>query len=236
MAGSVPSWKVVSQHGGRGGKNRGKEHVEGFFNTTELKELGWTDKMIRELLPEPVLAKNPYNASIPIKRWKRADVEAATRTTAYAEAKERAAKRKESARKAAETRGRKTTELAEKLSEWIHVKKRPLATVLRSGYQSYVSQARLREASRSVDYWVIDRYENIPEDVLKRWAVNYVRHYLTRYDSALDRIQGKTGKEKAYFEIKRATLKKIAETYPELSGECDRQIERMYPGETEGGL
>ena len=52
----------------------------------DLKEIGFTDKLIRELLPEPELKVNPYNDYYPpMKIWKSSDVEKAMETGAFLE-------------------------------------------------------------------------------------------------------------------------------------------------------
>ena len=45
--------------------------------------------------------------------------------------------------------------------------------------------------------------EEIPQDVLLRWAVNYLRHKKLAYESRLKETKGKTGKGAAYYTIKR---------------------------------
>ena len=52
----------------------------------DLKEKGFTDKLIRELLPEPELKTNPYNDYYPpMKIWKTSDVEKAMEKSAFLE-------------------------------------------------------------------------------------------------------------------------------------------------------
>ena len=191
--------------------------MEGYYNLSELKEIGWTDKMVRELLPNPELRKNPlYANAAPMKLWKIQDVEAAMRTDAYAAASEKAANRRAAAKKAAVTREEKTVEQSRKIADMIHVRIRPADEVMKAAYR------KKNEQSRNNNYY-LDPMSSIPEDVLHRWAVNYIRHDLTRYDKDLDLIKGRTGKQAAYGIIKRETLLKIAEAYPEFADECRRQ-------------
>ena len=50
---------------------------------SKVKELGFSDKLIDELLPEPVLRPNPHHVSgPPMSLWKEADVEQAMETEA----------------------------------------------------------------------------------------------------------------------------------------------------------
>lgn len=191
--------------------------MEGYYNLSELKEKGWTDKMVRELLPDPELRRNPFYANAaPIKLWKIQDVEAVMGTDAYAAASEKAAKRRAAAKKAAVTREERTVEQSRKIADMIHVRTRPAEKVMKAAYQ------KKREQGLNNCYH-LDPMSSIPEDVLHRWAVNYIRHSLTRYDRELDLIKGRTGKQAAYDIIKRETLLKIAEAYPEFADECRRQ-------------
>lgn len=59
-----------------------------------------------------------------------------------------------------------------------------------------------------------------------RWMVNYIRHRLCEYDDSLYMLfrPGKIAdKDELYPKIKRETLAKIAQVYPELAEECKAQ-------------
>lgn len=60
---------------------------------------------------------------------------------------------------------------------------------------------------------------------LERITVNYARHNLTRYDSLIDQLYRKVGKQEAYRLLKRRTLEAIARRYPSLDEECRRQAD-----------
>lgn len=57
----------------------------------------------------------------------------------------------------------------------------------------------------------------------QRWAVNFIRHNLTEYDSQLDEVAGRAGVNEAVDKIRARVLDKIADIYPELAHECHRQ-------------
>ena len=59
---------------------------------------------------------------------------------------------------------------------------------------------------------------------LSRIMVNYIRHNLTSYEDLLEELRGKEGKYEAYTKLKNKILEKIAEVYPELKEECNRQM------------
>lgn len=65
-----------------------------------------------------------------------------------------------------------------------------------------------------------------PPEVRARWAVNYARHHLTKYDEALEEVAGKIGVAEATQAIWRKVYAAVAAAYPELAEECRRQAER----------
>lgn len=71
-----------------------------------LKERGWTESMIRDLLGEPDLyADNPhYNTAAPMRLWRVQRAEAAEAAPEFTAARERAARQCAAAARAAETR------------------------------------------------------------------------------------------------------------------------------------
>ena len=72
---------------------------------TEVKELGFSDRLIEALLPEPELRDNPrYRyAGAPMKLWLKSDVDRAMETDKFKEHLKVREKRSLAARKAAET-------------------------------------------------------------------------------------------------------------------------------------
>lgn len=60
--------------------------------------------------------------------------------------------------------------------------------------------------------------------VLERWMVNYVRHALTDYDQQRHDLD-----QERYVELRTATLNAIADTYPPLRHECERQKRIQNP-------
>ncbi|MFI6942038.1 hypothetical protein ACIBI4_22430 [Streptomyces sp. NPDC050418] len=72
--------------------------------------------------------------------------------------------------------------------------------------------------------------ESSDRPALDRWQVNYLRHQLTHYDELLDGLHGKTGRAAAETLLRQRIYTAIAETYPFLAHECERQLR-----EREGG-
>lgn len=57
-----------------------------------------------------------------------------------------------------------------------------------------------------------------PLEIRDRWSVNYARHKLTDYDRLRRNLN-----DKETLELKKQVLDAIADTYPELRAECERQ-------------
>lgn len=206
-----------------------KERTEKICLAT-VKGMGFTEKLVRDFLPEPELVPNPnYRRAAPMKLWKRQDVEEAMEKKeckeALADAIAKRQKRSAAAKKAVKT---KTDQLMEQVKEQItkiHVERVDMwqlkEDTLLSKQEWYddVSYMRDREAASAY---------GADEETVERWMVNYIRHNLTRYDAKLfqltEETRGKTGKHQAYFAFFKAIMSGIKEIYPELEEECDRQV------------
>ena len=182
--------------------------------------MGFTKSMIDKLLPAPTLKQNPhYKSSAPMKLWKEADVLAAMETDAYREAAAKAAQRKQAAAKAVDTKRKNAEVLADELIAAIHVRRIELPELERLA---------LDAQQRWYDFRGRGEIVNPNEEDVQRWMVNYIRHELCEYDDSLYTLflPGKMAdKDKLYPKVKRETLAKIAQVYPELAEECKKQAE-----------
>lgn len=82
------------------------------------------------------------------------------------------------------------------------------------------------EAKKNFDYMTdnySNDYTNIDRDTLERWMVNYIRHNLTTYDSLVDNLYNKIGRDIGYIKLKNKILREIEKVYPELVMECQNQ-------------
>ena len=48
--------------------------MERYLTKTELKQRGWTEAMMREMLPDPEVSVNPHCRRMNMYRWKESDV------------------------------------------------------------------------------------------------------------------------------------------------------------------
>lgn len=193
-----------------------------YYTQTEVKQLGFSQKMIADFLPDPILKTNPmYKSASPMKLWKCSDVDSVLESEEFKVAFDKNKNRRAGAAKAVLT---KQTKLHEEISQKIE-----RISVKRIGFDALLSRT-LFEKQDWYDYQsaIRNRAEernaySADKQTKCRWMVNYVRHNLTEYDDTLYAISGKTGCHTEYLRYKHAVLTKIADVYPELRDECNRQ-------------
>lgn len=185
-----------------------------YITQSAVMAIGFTKTMIKILLPEPVLKSNPrYRSAAPMRLYRVADVNAAMESEAFHAAQAKAEARKVSAQKAVETKQRAAEELVNRL----------IANV-------EIERIDVKELENHVVLEKEDEYTERGQELhclndatVQRWMVNYIRHNLCNYDRDLTEIEGKVGNAYLYSALKNATLSKIAQVYPELASECERQ-------------
>ena len=198
-----------------GGAYMGEEKL---ITQSTVLTMGFTKSMIDKLLPAPTLRQNPhYKSSAPMKLWKETDVLAAMDTDAFREAAAEAARRKQAAAKAVDTKRKNAVALADDLIASIHVQRIDMQTL---------QELTIAAKQKWYDVNGKDEIVDPSKETVERWMVNYIRHKLCEYDDSLYILfrPGKMAdKDELYPKIKRETLAKIAQVYPELSGECKAQ-------------
>lgn len=191
---------------------------EKLLTQATILSMGFTKSMIDKLLPAPTLKQNPhYKSSAPMKLWKETDVLAAMETDAFREAAAKAAQRKQAAAKAVDTKRKNAVALADALIASIHVQRIDMQSL-----------QELTIAAKQKWYDVNGKDEIVApsKETVERWMVNYIRHKLCEYDDSLYmlfRPGSLADKDELYPKIKRETLAKIAQVYPELAEECEAQ-------------
>lgn len=185
-----------------------------------VRSMGFTDSLIKELLPEPRLVENPRGRRFSkMKLWKKKDVDNAMLSETFIATQKKREKRVAGAKKAVQTKTDKLMNEVEKQVANIKV------TVI----ESEELEKKTIEAKQN---WYIEDYCYFPpaamadKETLTRWKVNYIRHNLTSYDDELLSLYGRTGKAKAYLKLFGEVMNRIAEAYPSLAEECKNQVER----------
>jgi len=188
-----------------------------------LKERGWTDTLIHDLLGCPDATRpNPHRRSGPAMRlYDPVCVEAVEASDAWAERIARARKRQEASTRAAETKRAKLLARLETVT--ITVPVIAMDDLTQSACDDY--NERQMETGR----WegATASPSSDPEFLL-RITVNYLRHVMSGYDGELLVIFGRVGVREGYAEINRKAYAAIAAAYPALAGECQRPIEAKF--------
>lgn len=191
---------------------------EKLITQATVLSMGFTKSMIDKLLPAPTLKQNPhYKSSAPMKLWKETDVLAAMGTDAFREAAAKAERRKQAAAKAVDTKRKNAVALADELIASIHVQRIDMQAL---------QELTLAAKQKWYDVNRKDEIVDPSKETVDRWMVNYIRHELCEYDDSLYMLfrPGKMAdKAELYPKIKRETLAKIAQVYPELANECKAQ-------------
>ncbi|MEU7278575.1 hypothetical protein AB0A69_07265 [Streptomyces sp. NPDC045431] len=190
-----------------------------YVTAAGLRQRGWTDAMVRELLGEPdVQGRDPRRWSVaPVPLYLLARVEAVERAPEFAACAAVAGPGSAAARAAAHKR--REAVLAAIRAEPIRVPVLPGPELERRA----VRHRRLTAGDRPGDGGGGGPGPG-PAGALVRWQVDYLRHALGRYDTLLDGLFGATGRAEAERLLRRRVYEAIARAYPRLAAECRRRI------------
>jgi len=178
-----------------------------------LERAGWTATLVGRLLGEPDQRKKMFGRTMPLALYAVARIEEAEAGAYFAQAQASIDKRKTAAAKAVATKTAKLMAAIDAMP--ITVQRLGLANVRKQAIDSYNTRSRGDSFASQAD----------DQAFLQRITVNFIRHELTEYDVALWEVAGKTGIARAIAEIRRRVYSAIAQAYPALSAECERQIE-----------
>jgi hypothetical protein len=195
---------------------------EEFLASPRLRARGWPESLIRRFLPEPDERRdNPhYKGGPPMRLYLRERVEEIEQTEEFREARAKAEPRRQAA-------GRGVMTKKERLEQYLKalIIEVPLLEdneLSRRACEHYNERQRLLEDAGR-------RFSDLPatpdsdESFLRRIAVNYLRHALTRYEDELARIAGRTSAAEPRLELSKKVYDAIAAAYPWLAGECREQ-------------
>ncbi len=203
--------------------SRGKHHPprqkpansEGLLIANDLKkDRGWTDTQIKTFLPEPdQTARNPFSRkAAPMKLYALERVEAIEATPEYQKAREASRTRQLAARGRALAKKKEAVAAAEALE--LRIEPEPWQDMQDKAIAHFNGRLRRSQspASRKTSTARLDRL-----------TVNYLRHQQTSYEEELKEFKGVVGVGEAYLVVRNRILDLIAETYPLLRTECERQ-------------
>ncbi|MDQ1030130.1 hypothetical protein QF035_007712 [Streptomyces umbrinus] len=220
-----------------------------------LRARGWTDGIVRRLLGEPDrLSAHPRFRSAPWTRMYRVErVEAAEQSAEFRSGAAFAARRSGAVRKAVGRRGREAVArrrrevLARILAEPIDVPRMDTGELAQRAVEHRARQEAGATAGMAGTAGTAGTAEalGIPSTLspprtdralLDRWKVDYLRHRLSPYDELLEGLSSREGRGRAAALLRQRIHAAIAEAYPGLAEECERQVRDRQLGPPEGEI
>jgi hypothetical protein len=202
--------------------------TQSMLTMPQLKDRGWTDAMVRDLLGGPdQLVPNPhYRSATPMRLW-------ATDHVTTIEAGEDFAARLKSGK----TRSAASVAAADKRREQLINAVDAMTVSVPSLGKAELAREAIRHRNRVMEFHNSGEFRegferanpDTPDAVdsatLDRWKVNYLRHRLTDYERYLEEVAGNVGVRDAKDLIREKVYDAIADAYPELAAECSRQYD-----------
>jgi len=189
--------------------------------TDVVSREGWTKSALDRFLGEPdALRPNPkYRNAAPTRLFNLTRVLEVEASEDFATFVEKNAGRRAGAARAVETRTSQLLAEVEAIPITLR-EQRSLDQVRDAAFRSWMDEARTRAEQRG-EYFEYSGDHS--DDFSNRITVNYLRHERTTYDSALDHLYARVGKDQAYVLVKSRALGLIANAYPDLANECKNQ-------------
>lgn len=180
--------------------------------------------MLEHSLPEPVVKPNPYYRSgPPMKMYRVQEVERLLESEEIQQAISEAKLRQTRSAKAVATKRAATHTIVDKAIAQFTVRRCKMNVVRREALDC-----------KQAYYITTEQYENNVYEADKatqeRFCVNYIRHELSNYDYLLENLKNQVGADEEYLRFHQAVCDRIAETYPSLKEECERQKRRKISG------
>ncbi len=196
------------------------------FNSTQLKERGWTPALVKKFLGSPDATKpNPSSrAAAPMQPSSLARIEVCEQEDGCKQAAAKAAVRSEVGKMVAVRKAALLITQVERMS--ITVVHLPLETLVNRAIASSYAFHEEILWERDHDYERASEQSD-PAD-LWRITVNDIRHHLREYDTHLEEVAGQVGGSEAGRGIRRRVYVQIAARYPEYAQECKRQMSARH--------
>lgn len=173
-----------------------------YLTKSEIKNLGFSDKLINELLDKPVYRENHfYKKGVKVKMWSEKEVFDAMKTTTYIKFREEQGKRLIKKHIDRDVLGEIKTILQNTKIERIPI-------------NQLWELTKKQKANFAGNVW----YECDKMDIKtkNRWMQNYVRHNLTTYDETIKDLCKEPSDQNLYLYFKQELNKKIRKVYPEI--------------------
>lgn len=185
-----------------------------YWNKSQLRKRGWSDKAIEEILGRPDrFEENPkYRNAPPMGLFLKTRVNRAELSREYKGWVERNSNRRSGSRKAVQMKERK---LLEEVERWV-------INLERTDLDSLLDRSRehLNEAHPGGDHIKEILLREANGGYLMVW---FLRHQLLCSDETTSRLYRRVGKRKAYIRLNQRVCSEIARVYPSLLEEALRQ-------------
>ena len=207
-------------------KNDTKKPEIEYINKSLVKQRGWTESMIKKFLGDADAEKdNPmYRSAPPMKLYAMSRVLATESEDSFVARKAKAESRSNKMKNVADMKKHELMEQIDKME--LKIKVISEDSLIKNAIKNYNDFHEMMEMERnnfSFDY-ATPKSDKI---FLERIEVNYIRHNLTKYDTALETMAGRIGIHEAVTKIKFMILDAISEKYPYLSRACTLQKNRI---------
>ena len=190
------------------------------YSKTALKRRGWNDELIEQFLgptdKTPVNMK--YRSGPRLQLYKAKRVHSVESQQEFIEIQQKRLKRRQAAQKAVATKREQMRRALDAIEYKVPEMKWDILTHRAIDHYNVLHSASAKPAAGIKSN----------ERFLDRIRVNYLRHELTEYENHFLGVAGKVGAGDAYPEIKQKVLDAIAEVYPKLRAECNRQAQQAY--------
>lgn len=191
--------------------------LSNYYNQKKVKSLGFSDRLIKELLPEPVLEKNPHHEDgHMMKLWPKSIVKAAMKDNRFLNYQRERQHRSISMKNAAGLKKYETLKQVNEALKDLVVQVYPYETLLANTKKFYV-----RNEKESI------RFASLSPKKLNKFLLNYVRHKCTNYEKIYLNLYGKYGCIDAYIHLREEAMKAIARFYPFLEEAVCEDILKM---------
>lgn len=191
-----------------------------YISTGKLKERGWTEGSIKKFLKEPdKMAQNPFYSKAPEMRLYLLErIEETEKQEDFQNWLNKSKPGREKiSRKSLETAEKRRKELFDYINSLeIEIEKLEDKSLYKLATRHYENLWGSRGKDKFVE-------NGADKNFLNRISVNMLRHECSNYEEELGEIFGQIGVDEAYILLKNKVLNKIAEVYPFLAAECEKQ-------------
>ena len=180
-----------------------------YISLSSLKGRGWTESIIkRYALQHDKEAVNPYyRSAAPIKLYELHKIEAIEATEEFKKLQSATLKRKEAAKKAAETK-------LQAMKDYVHSIEIQMPKMSREQvFEKAVAHYNDLWECRGCDDKYISDYRVLDNKTLERITANMIRHSMTDYEDVLGRSFGKVGIDYAHDYLRAKINQMVHDTY-----------------------